>query len=286
VKGILILFCVAGLLLAVTPASAQAGPRTGQTQTIQQSSPQSTDNGKTTGSSEVKKEVTPQPSSGSGNAASPTPQPAPENRVNTAPIPPTYNYNSSNQGGQSHPDNGGGGGSGGGYGRGGGGGGGGGGYHGHSGYYENPWRYGGFSSDWNIWAGPGPVFVPDYGYDYGVPVPSAPVVARLDRGVYVQSSVGDAVGSGLAYAVNGHAQADNLVPVTSPDAASLELFVASADEDPIHPGTLSAVSVTYIWLPGYRFITSQVMNVGSSQVEAAAGAVADEAAQLIQTYRR
>lgn len=272
-KGIVILFCIAGLLLAVTPANAQSGQMTGQAQGMQQSNA----NGKTAAPAEVKKEVAPQTSTSSGNTASPAPQSSPEKLVNTARVPATYSSSGSNQGGQSHPGGGGGGESGGGYGSGGGY------YHGRGGYYQNPWRNNGFSADWDVWAGPGPVFVPDYDQDYTMPYATASV--RLDRGVYVQSNVSDAVGSGVAYAVNDHAQADNLVPVSSPDQASLELFVASADEDPIHPGTLSAVSVTYIWLPGYRFITSQVMNVGASQVDAAAGSVADEAAQLIQTYR-
>ena len=128
--------------------------------------------------------------------------------------------------------------------------------------------------------------MPYYEYDYTAPVPYPTSSARLDRGVYIQSAANDAVGSSLAYSVSEHTRTDNLLPVSSPDQASLELFITSSDEDPVQPGTLSAVSVTYVWLPGYRFITSQVMNVGSDRVEDAAGAIADYAAQLIRTYRQ
>ncbi len=290
-KGIVILFCIAGLLLAVTPVNAAGDQKkTDRTPGLQQSSEQPGNNGKTIAPVEakpveVKKEVTTQPSYSTKKEASPSPEPSPVTRDYTAPVVQSYfNYNSSNRGG------GGGGGNEGGHGRGGGGNGngngnerGGGGYHGHSGYYDNPWRYRGFRSDWNFWAGPGPVFVPYYSYDYTVPY--SMYTARLDRGVYVQSAANDAVGSNLAASLGDHARADNLVLVSSPDQASLELFITSSDEDPVQPNTLSAVSVTFIWLPGYRFITSQVMNVGSERVEDAAGAVADYAAQLIKTYR-
>jgi hypothetical protein len=279
VKGIVILFCIAGLLLAVTPANAAGEKKTDQTPVLQQSSGQSNDNSKTVAPVEVKKEATPQPSYTPEKAISPSPEPSPVNRVYTAPVVQSYfNYNSSNQGGGTPPANGGGGNEAE-HGRSGGG------YHGHSGYSENPWRYGGFRSEWDFWGGPGLVFVPDYQYDYAMPVPYASSSVRLDRGVYVQFNASDAIGSSLAYSVSDHARADNLLPVSSPDQASLELFITSADEDPTHPGALSAVSVTYIWLPGYRFITSQVMNVGSERVEDAAGAVADYATQLIKTYR-
>jgi len=283
VKGIVTLLCIAGLLLAANPASVAGEKKTEQTPGLQQSAPQSSDNSKTVAPVEVKKEVAPQPSYSPSNPASPSPEPSPVNRVNTAPVVQSYfNYNSSNRGGESHHGNGGGGGGGGNeneHGRGGG-------YHGHGGYSDNPWRYGGFRSEWDFWGGPGLVFVPDYRYDYALPETYYPSSARLSRGVYVQFNASDAIGSSLAYSVSDHVRADNLLPVSSPDQASLELFITSADEDPANPGALSAVSVTYIWLPGYRFITSQVMNVGSERVEDAAGAVADYALQLIKTYRQ
>ena len=286
-KGIVVLFCIAGLLLAVTPVNAAGDKKTDQTPGLQQSSDQPRDNGKTVAPVEVKKEVTTQPSYSTKREASPSPEPSPVTRDYTAPVVQSFfNYNSSNRGG-------GGGGNEGGHGRGGGGGGngngnerGGGGYHGHSGYYDNPWRNHGFRPEWGFWGGPGLVFVPDYRYDYTLAVPYYPSSGRLTRGVYVQSNVNDAVGNSLAYSVSDHARSNDLLPLTSPDQASLELFITSADEDPSNPGTLSAVSVTYIWLPGYRFITSQVLNVGSERVEDAAGAVADYAMQLIKTYRQ
>ena len=143
-KGIVILLCIAGVLLAEAPANAEDEKKTEQTPGVQKSAEPRSDNGNSVAPAEVKKEVVPQPSYSPGKfvLSSPSTAPSPVNVEHTAPVPSYFNYNSSNQGGEAHPGSGGGNGAE--HGRSGGG------YHGHGGYYENPWRNRGFRSDWDF----------------------------------------------------------------------------------------------------------------------------------------
>ena len=47
----------------------------------------------------------------------------------------------------------------------------------------------------------------------------------------------------------------------------------------------SGVSVSYILMPEYRFITAQMLDVGSEQIDALAGSVVSYARQLLDENR-
>jgi hypothetical protein len=104
-------------------------------------------------------------------------------------------------------------------------------------------------------------------------------------GVYVRYTGSDVVGGDFANSVREHLRERGLRPVYSSDDASLELYMVSMDEDPADPGYGSAVSISYISSPGYRFITAQMLDVGSEQVDDLAASVAGYADELVDQYR-
>lgn len=145
--------------------------------------------------------------------------------------------------------------------------------------HEN-WRRSRYRGSWDFLFFHGPILFP-------VPVP-VPYVVRLPRynlGVYVLQTGSDIVGSNFAYSLRERLRDLGLRMVNRPEEATLELYLVSMDEDPENPGLGSAVSVSYIWYPGYRFITTQMLDVGSLQIEALAASVAAQADQMIEQYR-
>jgi hypothetical protein len=76
-----------------------------------------------------------------------------------------------------------------------------------------------------------------------------------------------------------------LGPALSATAAALELYIVSMDENPADPGYGSAVSVAYVLMPESRFITAQLLDVGTEQVTALASSVVSYATQLLDEYR-
>ena len=126
--------------------------------------------------------------------------------------------------------------------------------------------------------GPEIYFAPSYGAG----------VIRIphDRvGVYVRQTGDDRLGAQFADAVREELSSQGTRVVYSESDASLELYLVSMDENPEDPGYGSAVSVSYVWFPGNRFVTAQMVDVGSEQVYDLAGSVAGYANQLVDQYR-
>lgn len=116
----------------------------------------------------------------------------------------------------------------------------------------------------------------------------APHVIRIphDRvGVYVRQTGDDRLGSRFADAVREELRSEGVRVVYSDDDAALELYLVSMDENPEDPGWGSAVSVSYIWNPGNRFITAQMVDVGQEQMYDLANSVAGYASDLVDQYR-
>lgn len=122
---------------------------------------------------------------------------------------------------------------------------------------------------------------------YAPPVVVYPRVRapRSRIGVYVRHTGEDEVGQDFAREVRGQLRDVGLRQVYSPAEARLELFIVTMDENPEDPGYGSAVSVSYIWNPGHRFITAQMLDVGGYEVEDLAQLVVDYSAELIDDYR-
>ena len=146
------------------------------------------------------------------------------------------------------------------------------------GWNNNPWRPWSSRRRWDFWMGP--VFVP-----YPVFVSDPVSSYRYGRGVYVRYSGDDELGSEIAKSLRGQLSDQGLKTVYSADEARLELYIVSMDEDEGNPGSVSAVSVTFIWLPGYRFITTQLLDVPSSDVDDVASYPAGHAREMIDEYK-
>jgi hypothetical protein len=154
--------------------------------------------------------------------------------------------------------------------------------HDESGWHgrRDRWRHEHYRGSWHFLWHCGPIVFP-------VPV-YEPHVIRVPRhraGVYIRQTGGDYVGSRFTAALGVELRHKGLRQVWSGDDATLELYIVSMDEDPEEPGYGSAVSVSYIWRPGHRFITAQLLDVGDEQVEDLAETVADYADDLIGRYR-
>jgi len=129
-------------------------------------------------------------------------------------------------------------------------------------------------------------------FHFGPRVYFAPVhyphIIRLPRtriGVYVRRTGGDYVGVQFANAVREHLRERGLRVVYSPDKAQLELYIVSMEQDPEEPGYGSSISVSYIWYPGHKFITAQMVDAGIDEVDDLAQSVAEYADDLIDEYR-
>jgi hypothetical protein len=104
-------------------------------------------------------------------------------------------------------------------------------------------------------------------------------------GVYVRYTGDDYVGSQFAESVREHLREQGLRLVYSQDDARLELYIISMEQDQNDPGYGSSVSVSYIWYPGNKFITAQMVDAGLDEVDDLAQSVADYAGDLVDEYR-
>jgi len=205
----------------------------------------------------------------------PTPATPPRSGVTAAPNPP------SQPGDLDHPPRGGQGGGRGGHGNGGYGGG-----HRHGGGWgwrgghHDEWRHRNYHGSWSFLWHHGPIIFP-------VPI-YFPHVIRIPHhrvGVYVRQTGTDYVGTAFANSVREHLSEQGLRVVYSEDDAKLELYLVSMEQDPEDAGYGSAVSVSYIWNPGNRFITAQMLDVGVDEVDDLALSVAGYADDLVDDYR-
>jgi hypothetical protein len=73
--------------------------------------------------------------------------------------------------------------------------------------------------------------------------------------------------------------------VYSQDDARLELYIISMEQDPDDPGYNSSISVSYVWYPGHKFITAQMVDAGLNEVDDLAASVAGYANELVDDYR-
>ena len=150
------------------------------------------------------------------------------------------------------------------------------GWHGH----HDEWRHRYFHDSWRFLFHLGPVI-------YFAPI-HYPHVIRIphDRvGVYVRYTGEDAVGARFAESVRDHLREEGMRVVYSQDDARLELYVISMEQDPDEPGYGSAISVSYVWYPGHKFITAQMVDAGLDEVDDLAESVASYADQLVEDYR-
>ncbi|MCX6844282.1 MAG: hypothetical protein NTX53_18635 [candidate division WOR-3 bacterium] len=142
------------------------------------------------------------------------------------------------------------------------------------------WRHQNYHGSWSFLFHFGPVIYPAPVY--------FPHVVRLPRnrvGVYVRSTGDDYVGIQFANSLREHLREQGLTVVYSSDNAQFELYLVSMDEDPEETGNGSAVSVSYIWYPGHKFITAQIVDVGIDEVDDLAQSVAGYANDLVDQYR-
>jgi hypothetical protein len=144
-------------------------------------------------------------------------------------------------------------------------------YERHNCHFHNSWHF--------VWYW-GPVICPEPVY--------VPHVVRCHRsrfGVYVRQTGTDEVGEDFARSVR-HALSDRgLCVVYSQQDARLELYLVSMALDPDEPGRGSAVSISYIRYPGDNFIVSQLLEVGSGDMDELAESVAGYADDMVDRYR-
>jgi len=145
---------------------------------------------------------------------------------------------------------------------------------------HDEWRYRRYHDSWRFLFYLGPViYYPPIYYPHVIRVPRARV------GVYVRYTGGDAVGSAFANSLRERLRDQGLRVVYSQDNARLELYIISMERDPDDPGYNSAISVSYVWYPGHRFITAQMVDAGINEVDDLAASVAAYSEDLIDQYR-
>jgi hypothetical protein len=145
---------------------------------------------------------------------------------------------------------------------------------------HDQWRYGRFHGSWRFLFYLGPVtYYPPIHYPYVIRIPHDRV------GVYVRYTGEDAVGSAFANSVREHLRDEGLRVVYSQDDARLELYIISMEQDPDNPGYNSSISVSYIWYPGDKFITAQMVDAGLNEVDDLAQSVAGYVDDLVDEYR-
>ncbi len=153
---------------------------------------------------------------------------------------------------------------------------GGGGWHGR----HDEWRHRHFRGSWRFLFAFGPtIYYAPIHYPYVIRIPHDRV------GVYVRYTGDDDVGARFADAVREQLSEEGLLVVYSQDAARLELYIVSMEQDPEDPGYNSAISVSYIWYPGNKFITAQMVDAGLNEVDDLAASVVGYADQLVEDYR-
>jgi hypothetical protein len=142
------------------------------------------------------------------------------------------------------------------------------------------WRHNRFHGSWRFLFYLGPtIYYPPMLYPYVIRIPHDRV------GVYVRYTGDDAVGSAFANAVQEQLREQGLRVVYSQDDARLELYLVSMEQDPDNPGYNSSISVSYVWYPGNKFITAQMVDAGLNEVDDLAASVADYTNQLVDDYR-
>jgi hypothetical protein len=142
------------------------------------------------------------------------------------------------------------------------------------------WRYRHYHDSWRFLFYLGPViYYPPIHYPHVIRIP------RERIGVYVRYTGDDAVGSAFANSVREQLRDQGLRVVYSQDNARLELYIISMERDADDPGYNSAISVSYVWYPGHRFITAQMVDAGINEVDDLAASVAAYADDLIDQYR-
>ena len=142
------------------------------------------------------------------------------------------------------------------------------------------WRYQNYHGSWD--------FLFDYGPVIYYPAVHYPYVIRLahDRvGVYVRYTGEDHVGTQFADAVRQHLSDAGMRVVYSQDDAQLELYIISMEEDQGDAGYGSSISISYVWYPGHKFITAQMVDAGLNEVDDLAQSVASYTNDLIDQYR-
>ena len=145
---------------------------------------------------------------------------------------------------------------------------------------RDAWRHRHYHGSWHFLWHFGPVIYPE-----PVHVPHVVRVPRARVGVFVRQTGEDYVGKEFARAVRNHLRAEGLRVVYSDDDAQLELYIVSMDQDPEDPGYGSAISVSYVWYPGSKFITAQMLDVGVDQIGDLAESVAGYADDIVRQYR-
>jgi hypothetical protein len=145
--------------------------------------------------------------------------------------------------------------------------------------HHDEWRHRHYSGSWNFLWHRGPVI-------FSAPVsPQGNRMPRHEVGVYVRHTGGDYVGSQFANSVREHLRKQGLKSVNSAEDAGLELYVVSMEQDPDEAGYGSSISVSYVWYPGHRFITAQMLDAGIDEVGDLALSVAGYAGELVDQHR-
>jgi hypothetical protein len=85
--------------------------------------------------------------------------------------------------------------------------------------------------------------------------------------------------------VREHLRDEGLRVVYTQDDARLELYIISMEQDPDDPGYGSSISVSYVWYPGNKFITAQMVDAGLNEVDDLAQSVAGYVDDLVDQYR-
>jgi hypothetical protein len=145
---------------------------------------------------------------------------------------------------------------------------------------HDQWRYSRFHGSWRFLFYLGPViYYPPIHYPYVIRIPHDRV------GVYVRYTGDDAVGAAFANSVREQLRNEGLRVVYSQDDARLELYIISMEQDPDNPGYNSSISVSYVWYPGNKFITAQMVDAGLNEVDDLAASVAGYTDDLVDQYR-
>lgn len=142
------------------------------------------------------------------------------------------------------------------------------------------WRYRHYHGSWRFLFYLGPrIYYPPVYYPHVIRIPHNRV------GVYVRYTGDDHVGSLFANSVRERLREEGLRVVYSQDDARLELYIISMEQDPEDPGYGSSISVSYVWYPGHKFITAQMVDAGLNEVDDLAASVAGFADELVDDYR-
>jgi len=155
-------------------------------------------------------------------------------------------------------------------------------YYGGLGWHgrHEEWRYRHYHGDWGFLFDFGPViYYPAIHYPYVIRLPHDRV------GVYVRYTGEDHVGTQFADAVRQHLSDAGMRVVYSQDDAQLELYIISMEQDPGDAGYGSSISISYVWYPGHKFITAQMVDAGLNEVDDLAQSVAGYTSDLIDQYR-